>query len=342
MKEQELISIIVPIYNASKVIERCVSSICNQTYKNIEIILVDDGSTDDSLEVSNRLASKDGRIKVLSQKNSGVSGARNFGIDNAKGKYIGFVDSDDWVNSDMYLSMYEAIKINNSEIVLCNYIQVYGDKYVKKNEFINVDLYNIKESILSNIISRRENNIMGTCWRMLISKELLDKNKISFDLGIRMSEDMMFMIKCIDAANKICLDERYLYYYYMNTDSATAKFIPNIWEDMMVLIDWCNRHMLDKYSELNLALHLEECITNAIIVCISNSCKKGTTMNLIERMKYCKKLCEIPFVKAAIKNTWKNKGSFSKKCWLQIICIELNLKWIVLLYHSIKHKTVFS
>ena len=341
--DNELISIIVPVYNAHKTLERCVNSICNQNYQNIEVILVNDGSKDNSLEIANKLARQDRRIKVVSQENSGVSAARNLGIQASKGKYIGFVDADDWVGEDIYLSMYTSMKDNNADLVLCNYTQVYETKYIRRNEFIGIqdNKSSLKESVLVHIISRHENNIMGTCWRMLILKELLSENDISFDLGIRMSEDMMFLIKCVHASNSIVLDENDEYYYWMNQNSATAKFIPDIWRDMMILIDWCKLNISNKYANIDIDYYLDECITNAVIVAISNSCKKNTPMNFVKRIKYSKKLCSSSFVNSSIKRTWKNKDSFPKKYWPQIICIALKLRWAVVVYHSLKHRTIF-
>lgn len=342
--DNELISIIVPVYNASKVLERCVSSICNQDYKNIEIILVNDGSKDNSLEIANKLASKDNRIKVITQENGGVSSARNTGIKNSKGTYIGFVDADDWIGKNMYSSMYSTLKQKESDLVLCNYTQVYDKKFVKRDEFIDIDKssHRLKELILTHIISRRENNIMGTCWRMLVSKEILINHNIDFDLGVRMSEDMMFMIKCVDKSQRVTLDSIDEYYYWMNQNSATAKYIPNIWEDMMILIDWCNQNLYNSYTEIDLEYYLSECIVNAIIVATSNSCKNNTPMKFIERLKYCKELVNKPYVKNSLKMTWKNKRSFPHKYWPQVICVALRLRWIVVLYHSLKHRTIFN
>lgn len=315
VNKKDLISIVVPVYNAENTLERCVNSICKQTYDNIEIILVNDGSADNSLKICNKLAQKDKRIRVISQSNAGVSAARNLGIEAAQGAYIGFVDSDDWIDSDMYSSMYKSMQENNAELVLCNYIQVYGEKHIKKDEFIRIkeDTKLLKEEVLSNILSRQDNNIIGTCWRLLVSKELLTKNNIQFDVGIRMSEDMMFVIKCVDAASKISLDRRQLYYYCMNQNSATAKYMINIWEDMMVLINWCKNNILMKYPNLKLDDLIKECTTNAVIVAIANACKRETPLNFWERIKYSKNLCKQSFVKNAIQVTWRHRNRFQKK-----------------------------
>ena len=113
------ISIIVPIYNVEKYLPKCIDSIINQTLENIEIILVNDGSTDSCAEIIESYANKDNRIKVIHKKNGGQSSARNMGLDIAKGEYIGFVDSDDWLHYDMYENMYKSIKKVNSDLCVC-------------------------------------------------------------------------------------------------------------------------------------------------------------------------------------------------------------------------------
>lgn len=343
-KQKDLISVIIPVYNAENTLSRCINSICNQKYHEIEIILVNDGSKDNSLNVCNQLAKKDDRIRVINKKNGGVSSARNMGINAANGMYIGFVDADDWIANNMYSDLYEHIKKNNSDVVLCNYIQVCGDIYVNRDEFINIndESKTIKEEVLLNIIKRKENNIMGSCWRMLVPKQFLITNNIQFDNGIKMSEDMMFVIKCIDVAKNVSLERKQLYYYWISNDSITAKYISNIWEDMMVFTDWCNTNIVSKYFNFNLREGINECISNAVVVATSNACKKGTPMNFSQRISYSQKICTQPFVEEAIKTTWKSRKSFLKKTWPQILCIVFRCKWMVVLYHSIKHRTIFS
>lgn len=343
-KKKDLLSIIVPVYNVENTLERCVNSICNQGYDDIEIILVNDGSEDNSLRICYKLSKIDRRIRVISQKNSGVSAARNLGIEVATGLYIGFVDSDDWIDLDMYSSMYKFIQENNTELVLCNYTQVYGEKYVKRDEFIGIkgNEGQIKEELLSKILCSGENNMLGSCCRMLISSELLYMNNIKFDIRIRMSEDMMFAIKCIDAASRISLDRKHLYYYWINQNSVTAKYMINIWDDMMVLIEWCNKNILIKYPNLRLGNVSKEYITNAVTVAITNACKNETPMSIRERIKYSNNLCQQLFVKDAIQLTWKHKKRFRKKVWPQVVCVAMKCNWIVVLFHSLKHRTIFT
>ena len=132
------ISVIVPVYNVEKYLRKCIESILNQTFREFELILVDDGSTDSSGKICDEYALKDSRIKVIHKENGGASSARNAGLDVAKGEYIGFVDSDDWIEMDMYGELYRLIKENNTDISVCGINNIKDIKY--KNE-------NLKEKI---------------------------------------------------------------------------------------------------------------------------------------------------------------------------------------------------
>lgn len=343
-KANELISIIVPVYNAEDTLERCVNSIRNQNYGNIEIILVNDGSEDSSFEICYRLSKIDERIKLISQNNLGVSSARNLGIKKSNGQYIGFVDSDDWIEEDMYSSMYRYVDEYNAELVFCNYTQVYGETHLKREEFMGItnDTDRIKEAILCRMLCSSERNIMGSCSRILVSKKLLIENNINFIVGIRMSEDMMFVIKCVDMANKICLERRQLCYFSINKNSTTSRYIQNIWEDMMTLFHWCNNNILLKYPSLGLEKGIKECTINALITAIRNVCKRGTPLNFWQRVQYSKTLSMEPFIKNSIKATWMSRKKFNKKVWPQVICVALKCNWLVVLYHSLKYRTILN
>ena len=122
-KEQPLISVIVPVYNVEKYLKKCVNSITSQTYENLEILLVDDGSTDLSGQICNEFEKNDARIKVIHKKNGGLSDARNAGLDRAKGQYYAFIDSDDYIQDNTIEIMLNAVKKNKSEISVCNMIR---------------------------------------------------------------------------------------------------------------------------------------------------------------------------------------------------------------------------
>ena len=127
VSREDLISVIVPVYNMEQYLERCVNSIVDQTYRNLEIILVDDGSIDRSPRMCDEYAAKDGRIKVVHKVNGGLSDARNAGLQVATGTYIGYVDSDDWIEPQMYQRMYEACIEHQAQVAVCRYAKIYRD-----------------------------------------------------------------------------------------------------------------------------------------------------------------------------------------------------------------------
>jgi glycosyltransferase involved in cell wall biosynthesis len=129
------ISIIVPVYDVEKYLKKCVDSILNQTFKDFELILVDDGSPDNSGAICDQYAEKDSRVRVIHKENGGLSDARNAGIEVARGKYLGFVDSDDFVNEDMYKQLYTSIIENNADLSICGIFDLYeGKTPIKKTE----------------------------------------------------------------------------------------------------------------------------------------------------------------------------------------------------------------
>ena len=219
---QELISVIVPIYNVEKYLSKCLDSICTQTYRNLEIILIDDGSPDRCPEICDEYVKIDERIKVLHQENGGLSVARNSGLDIAKGNFICFVDPDDYLHPQMYECLYNNLKKYDADISICEFERVFeNDKFFVSN--------NINESI--TICNGREalEKLYGeyrvtttVAWNKLYKKELFQnirygKNKIH--------EDEFIVHRILDKAKKV-LYTSYPFYYYLqrNTSIMGEKF----------------------------------------------------------------------------------------------------------------------
>lgn len=222
----ELISVIVPVYNVEKYICKCIDSIVNQTYKNLEIILIDDGSLDNCPQICDEYAKKDSRIKVIHKKNGGVSSARNMGIGIAKGEYIGFVDSDDLIHKDMYKLMLEFLSENNLDIVNCNVLEITTEDFFSDEVF---DLVKNKNYIINKIdaynkilLFNSDNGINPFTVCKLIKKTLL--SNIIFNLDFSIGEDMLFCLDVIKESNRIGLLESKLYFYNRQEQSVTKTF----------------------------------------------------------------------------------------------------------------------
>lgn len=229
-KQDDKLSIVVAAYNVEKYIGKCLDSILNQTYKNIEVVIVDDGSTDETLKICNEYIKKDGRIKVIHQKNQGVSAARNNGISKTTGKYIAFVDADDFVHESMYEKLMHSLKTNKSDIALCGYQYAYENNAeavpVKEinltkleNEQIYEYLFKVGQSFEDDAIITE--NIIGCIWRAVYNKEVL--NGVKFE-AMPICEDMVFMIDLFNKKPKVSIVDEPLYYYLQRSSSVVHAY----------------------------------------------------------------------------------------------------------------------
>lgn len=213
--QKDLVSIIVPVYNVEKYLKQCIDSIINQTYINTEIILIDDGSTDNSGKICDDYAKKDNRIKVIHKKNEGISATRNRGIDEAYGEYISFVDSDDYIDKDMISILCEDIENNNADIAVCDYYVQEDTKQIKKIK--KDDIHNVKTLLPSEALKKCfQKEFEFYLWNKMFKKTLF--NGIKFPNG-KNSEERYTLPKLIDNSKKIIFDSEKLYYYRIRKDS---------------------------------------------------------------------------------------------------------------------------
>ena len=214
MNNQDLISVIIPIYNMEKYLSRCLDSVRNNTYKNLEIICINDGSTDASLEILKEYCKRDNRIIIINQENKKISASRNAGLDIAKGKWIAFVDPDDWIHPQYFeILLYIAYKVN-ADISICDSITAHGSELFS-------ELYNINE-VKYRTITKSELNTFhiarSRVWGKLYRKDII--GKLRFISGAEPVEDNCFNTTLYSERMKYCRTECRLYYYYMREDSA--------------------------------------------------------------------------------------------------------------------------
>ena len=222
---QTYISIIVPVYNVEKYLSRCVDSILNQTFTDFELILVDDGSTDNSAKICDEYAEKDCRIKVIHKENGGVSSARNVGLENAVGEYIMFCDSDDFVDKDWIKILLFYAKKNPTSLINCEYCN-----YLINKDVINYPkTYNVEEAThidIDQYFYFYKNNYSQFVWNRIFCSETIMINDIRFDEKIKVGEDALFILEYL----KYCTDFLYipkcLYYWVNNSESASRKYEP--------------------------------------------------------------------------------------------------------------------
>lgn len=205
-----LISVIVPVYKAEEKLDRCVESIVGQTYRNLEIILVDDGSPDSSPELCDEWATKDSRIKVVHKKNGGASSARNAGISAATGEYITFVDSDDWIEPDMYSSLLEDALHFNADKAICGFC-TSNSRPAEQSEDVKV-LDRVQSRALSVLGGNDE------VWRALYSASLI--SDVHFDESFTVAEDTLFNYEISRRTDRQTVSSRKLYHYNQDSEGA--------------------------------------------------------------------------------------------------------------------------
>ena len=245
------VSVIIPVYNVEEYIVRCLDSIINQTYKNLEIIIIDDGSTDNSPEICDKYAMADERIIVIHKENSGVSSARNKGIEIATGDFIGFVDSDDFLEPDMYEVLVSMITSDDIDIATCGYSMDYPDgKVVFMENEGKVPLYPVpvKDFLGYVYIRDKYRNVAGYIVTKIIRASVIKENDILFDENMVMTEDILFLAYVLMLSKKIVYTNKRLYHYFQRETSAYHSYKLRI-DSMGTLIAY--ERIAELFSENN-------------------------------------------------------------------------------------------
>ena len=269
--DEPLITVIVPVYNGEKYIDCCVESILNQKYKNIELILVDDGSTDNSYTMLKEWLKRDKRVNIIHQSNEGVSVARNNGIDNAKGEFITFVDVDDYIENDFVLYFYNLIKEYNADIALTPMPNKFDGKSSNIIENIKdeIEMWDGEKTTCKMLYY----NIAIGPWNKLISKKIIDEYKIRFNPQLAYGEGFNFSVDCFQRAKKIAVGKRKLYNYRVdNPNSAMTKFKLKLVTGSIEAIKCIKENLVKKTDKLIIACkyanwHTHYDCLNTIIGC---------------------------------------------------------------------------
>ncbi|PZP50926.1 MAG: hypothetical protein DI598_04460 [Pseudopedobacter saltans] len=261
-------SIVIPIYNASKFLSKCIDSVINQSYKDFELILVDDGSTDGSLEIIESYSKQDKRIIVCSQTNKGVSAARNFGIEHAIGKYILFIDADDWISMD-YLSTFQSLLQLHEDVfiiqnVKCEYALDNNPNAWAKGDNLNKlpeeYLYDFKEGIYDQNSFLDSTNLFNTPhpFAKLYKTEIIKKNGILLDSSLEMGEDLIFFVKYLSLLkSRIYVSNSIGYYYNCDNIGSAMKSKLNVQNDVKLLSALVN--LIPDLSITNSMYLIEKC-----------------------------------------------------------------------------------
>lgn len=295
-----IVSVVVPVYNVELYLARCIESILEQTLKEIQIILVDDGAKDSSSQICDEYAEKDSRIQVIHKENGGLASARNAGIKVAEGKYLLFVDSDDWIDKDTIQQLTDIAEREDVDFVrfrpvyanwpnhedgtLCDFGTekiLHEGKYFKED--IIRDIYPIlfatPELTLGPIVA---------AWRSLYRKSFIDENSLLFDEEVRYSEDAIFSAKVVMASNSFYyLDGGRYYHYFYNPSSITKSFRADRWDSCKNLMNCFNQYFLNhKDYDFTNQLWLQKlyCVVSALS-------QRQFIADVQEKELYCAEIC---------------------------------------------------
>lgn len=287
--ENQLISVIVPIYNVEQYIHTCLDSIINQTYKKLEIILIDDGSTDNCPGICDEYAKKDKRIKVIHKKNGGLSDARNSGLKIAGGSIISFIDSDDYIALNMFEEMYNIMISEYSDIVSCGVKIAYDQQYANKAnpETGNVETMDTSSAMKELLV---DGKLKQHVWNKLYKKDLI--KDILFEKG-KYHEDVFWSYQAIARAKKVTVTSNQYYYYIQRSNSIMGEDYSekrlDALDAMKQRCDFIKTNFPNLY-DISLAIYIGACMYHYQCAIRCNATKKNKNMkkNILSRIQYRK------------------------------------------------------
>lgn len=295
MSKSVAVSIIIPVYNVEQYLEQCLDSVVNQQFTDFEVILVNDGSTDQSPEICEKYVALDRRFRLIHQKNAGLAAARQTGLDAAQGDYVAFVDSDDWLEPNMYQKMYNAASESGADIVFCN---VYRNEDKKEKPYFPSGFYSraqMEQVIFPRLLAGfdedgSENTIRWCNWLRLYKKSLIDGNGIRFDPRFRRSQDLPFTFECtIHAESYYYLGDDYLYHNRMNYESLSKGYTKNMWSLIKPLILYL-QNAVDQYKQYDFQEQMNRRAALFVFECCENENKPNNKKTMSERLRTIKEI----------------------------------------------------
>jgi len=313
MEQNFLISIIIPVYNVEKYLNRCIESIINQTYKNLEIILVDDGSTDNSGKICDEYALKDNRIKVIHKQNGGVSSARNKGLEVATGEYIGFVDSDDYIEKDMYELLLSTIIETKSQVVVCNWFKGTESNWIENKNFPTKEKLTKTEALESFYWCMFS-------WNKLFNRRVIEN--IRFLESCSCGEDTLFVFNIFIKLEQIYCINLPKYYYRINTNSILhSRIFKKSFLDYIKILDTEIRFAKENnlYELTNKLYNAKLYVATTWLIFIAAQKSKD-----LDSAKIL-----LQYVRQNLFVFLKTKGKISKKCFVLIACVNFKLASLI-------------
>lgn len=320
------ISVIVPVYNVEELLPRCIDSILAQTKTNIEIVLVDDGATDRSGKICDEYAAEDGRIRVIHKKNGGLTSAWKAGAKAAKGAYLGFVDSDDWIDADMYERMWESAVKYDSDVVVCGLVFDYENPELEKRKEISdfgKEYYNCQElrKIYPSLINDGRffgRRLQPARVTKLYRRELVERNIPLCRDEVSVGEDMQLtMPVLLDAQSMSVVQEFYPYHYWFNQNSMTGKYDLNYLDKIKVMENRLKEISAEK-GIYDFAPQITGDFLGLAVIGMKNSVVRGTG-GWKEAMESIRKYCDDEKVREALRTHQMNRLPLTIKVFLTLM-----------------------
>ena len=222
MSKTPMVSIIVPVYNASKTLRRCVDSVLKQEYTDFELLLVDDGSRDDSGTICDEYAGKDPRVRVIHKANAGVSAARNDALDQARGEYLQFLDSDDWLSPDATRLLVRTAQETQCDLVIADFYRVSGERVSHKGE-IDEEGVMSRETFAAYMMENPADYYYGVLWNKLFRRKIVEEYRLRMNEDLRWCEDFLFNLEYILHAETFAALRAPIYYYVKTKGSLVSQ-----------------------------------------------------------------------------------------------------------------------
>lgn len=333
----ELISVVVPVYNVEKYLERCVVSIVKQTYTNLEIVLVDDGSTDQSGFICDEIKNQDDRIKVVHKLNEGLGLTRNRGVREARGDYICFIDSDDYIDKQYIETIYFDLKKHAADVCYCGHTKNIDGKYeIRKNPLAGEVFLGqeINDKIIPRMCGCRignDNIEMSSCMA-IYSTKIIKKYSLEFPSERQyISEDLIFNINCLAKCNKICMSDCVGYFYVTVSSSLTRKYNPDRLHQQIIM----TKKVIELTQEIGVFTLSEDRIYNNFMTWVRAIIKaeqnRYSEIGLIESINRIAEICDDNYVKK-ISNKFDNVGVKKTSKMINILIKQraIVLLWIIM------------
>ena len=307
---EDLISVIVPVYNVEDYIEKCLDSIINQTYNNLQIIIVDDGSPDDSGKICDDYAKKDSRITVLHKENGGVSFARNIGLQNATGNWVTFVDSDDWIKNDYIEQLLKIAKQDNADVVLCGYNRVNNTARQEINATGGKDTFSLSEYLIKTLNPQTG---FGFCHMKLIKKDCIQN--LRFDENLVVGEDALFNMQLSKNIKKAVFYKKALYNYRNNSNSVVKRYDDNYAKKYLESMKKCKEYITSNYTDSKIKQNYYNYVAYHVMLVAVNYCFHPENKNK-HKIKLLKEICSYDIFKEGILNSNFENISLTRKVTL--------------------------